>query len=70
MITTPTKKINMVTYFEILTIKLYVIYILIMHIKSHANQILFIIQLIFLCIILDNKNMKFKYLINDIAINL
>ena len=26
-------------------------------------------KLIFLCIILDYKNLKFKYLINDVAIN-
>ena len=40
--------------------------------KFHANRMLFSIQSInyFLCIILDYKNSKFKYLIDDIAIDL
>ena len=41
------------------------------YVKFHINQILFIIQFLiyFLCIILDYRNLKFKYLINDIPID-
>jgi len=46
MATTPTKKINIATYFKNLTIKLYVFYILIMHVKFRINQILFTIRCI------------------------
>ena len=53
MVTTHTKKINMVIYFENLTIRLYVFY----------NKFYF------LCIILNYKNSKFKHLINNITIN-
>ena len=53
MVTTHTKKINMVIYFENLTIRLYVFY----------NK------LYFLCIILNYKNLKFKHLIDNITIN-
>ena len=43
-----------------------------MHIKFHLNWMLFTIRSIklFLCIILDHKNLKFKHLIDDIAINI
>ena len=58
----------MTTYFENLTIKLYFIYILKKQVKFHVNKIkgfffmLFTIRFInlFLCIILDYKNSKFK----------
>ena len=46
MITTPTKKINMVTYFNNLTVELHVFYVLNTHIKFYINWILFTIQLI------------------------
>ena len=35
--TIPSKKINIVTYFENLTIELYVFYVLNMHIKFYIN---------------------------------
>ena len=53
MATTPTKKINVVIYFENLTIRWYVFY----------NKFYF------LCIILNYKNLKFKHLIDNITIN-
>ena len=55
MITTLTKKINMITYFKNLTVGFHVLYDLInMDVKFCANRILFIIQSInlILCIIL------------------
>ena len=55
----------MTTYFENLT----TLYILIMHIKFCINRKLFTIQSInlFLYITLNYKNLKFKYLIDDIV---
>ena len=53
MATTLTKKINVVIYFENLTIRWYVFY----------NKFYF------LCIILNYKNLKFKHLIDNITIN-
>ena len=52
-------------------VKLYVLYILNMHVQFYANRMLFIIWSInlFLYIVLDYKNLKFKYLIDGIAIN-
>ena len=44
MTTTPTKKINMVVYFNNLTIELHVLYVLNTHTKFHVNWILFTIQ--------------------------
>ena len=63
---------NRYLYLENLIIRLHVLYILNTHIKFHVNWILFTIRFInlFLCIILDYKNLKFKYLIDDIVINL
>ena len=57
--------------FEILTVGLHSLYVLNTHVKFRSNRILFIIQSInlFLCIILDPKNLKFKHLINYITIN-
>ena len=58
--------------FENLTIKLHAIYILNKDIKFCLNRKLFTIQLInlFLFIILDDKNIKFKHLIDVITIYL
>ena len=41
------------------------------HVKCHTNLILFTIQLrnLFLCIILNYKNLKFEHLIDDIVID-
>ena len=44
MATSPTKKINIATYFENLTVKLHVFYVLNTHIKFHVSQMLFIIR--------------------------
>ena len=57
----------MVTYFENLTIGLYVLYILNTHVKFRANQMLFIVQSItyFLYIILN-----YKILIDNITIDI
>jgi len=55
----------MITYFENLTI----FYFLIIHIKFCVNRKLFNIQSInlFLYLTLNYKNLKFKYLIDDIV---
>ena len=62
----------MTTYFENLTIGLHVLYILNTHVKIRVNWMLFTISSInlFLYIILNYKNLKFKYLIDDIAIDI
>ena len=62
----------MTTYFENLTIGLHVLYILNTHVKIRVNWMLFTISSInlFLYIILNYKNLKFKYLIDDIVIDL
>ena len=59
--TTLTKQINIITFFENLTVELYVLYVLKTYVKFHANRILYIIQslIFFLCIILYFKNSKF-----------
>jgi len=61
----------MTIYFSNLTFRLHVFYVLNMHVKFQANQMLFTIRFVtyFSCTILDYKNLKFKYLINDITIN-
>ena len=41
---TLTKKINMTTYFENLTVGLHVLYVLNIHVKFHSNRILFTIK--------------------------
>ena len=47
------------------------LFIFLIRVKFHVNYILFIIQSIyFLCMILNYKNLKFKYLINDMVIGL
>ena len=58
--------------FENRTVRFYVIYVLNMHIKFGWNQILFAIRSInlFLCIVLDHKMLKFKHLIDNLAIDL
>ena len=53
------------TYFENLTIRLLVLYVLNIHVKFLINQL---INLFFIHI-LDYKNLKFKYLIDKIVIN-
>ena len=63
-----TQKIYIVTYFENLTIKLYVFYVLNTYIKFYVNWILFIIR--FINLFFMHKNLKFKYLINNIIIDL
>ena len=65
------KIINMSTYFENLTIKFHILYIFNTYVKFRINQILFIILFInllyiYIYIILYHKNMKFKYLIDEI----
>ena len=62
----------MTTYFENLTIGLHVLYILNTHVKFRVNWMLFTISSInlFLYIILNYKNLKFKYLIDDIDIDI
>ena len=42
--TTLTKKINIITFFENLTVELYVLYVLKTYVKFHANRMLYIIQ--------------------------
>ena len=43
MTTSPTTKIYKVTYFEKITVRLHVLYVLNKHIKFHVNQMLFTI---------------------------
>ena len=65
------KQINMTTHFENLTVELIVLNVLKTQVKFHVNWILFTIRFInlFLCIILDYKNLKFKYFIDKITID-
>ena len=44
----PSKKINIVIYFENLTIELYILYVLNIHIKFYINRMLFTIRFIIL----------------------
>ena len=62
----------MTTFFENLTIELHVLYILNTHVKFLVNWMLFTISSInlFLYIILNYKNLKFKYLIDYIDIDI
>ena len=62
----------MITYFENFNVKLYVLYILKTREISCQSEVVYylIYKLIFLCIIFDNKNSKFKELSNDIAIDI
>ena len=46
LVTTPTKTINMIIYFENLIVVLYGFYIFKTHVKFHVNWILFTIQFI------------------------
>ena len=62
-----TQKIYIVIYFENLTIKLYVFYVLNTYIKFYVNWILFIIR--FINLFFMHKNLKFKYLIDNIIID-
>ena len=63
--TTPTNKINMTIYFKNLTIRLHVLYVLNTHVKFCVDRMLFIIRFmnLFLRIITNYKNLKFKYFI-------
>ena len=63
-----TQKIYIVIYFENLTSKLYVFYVLNTYIKFYVNWILFIIR--FINLFCMHKNLKFKYLIDNIIIDL
>ena len=67
MLQLPLNKISIVTYFENLIVRLHVIY------TFNTRQLdvftLWFIKL-FLCIILDYKNLQFKQLIDAIPINL
>ena len=60
MTTTPTNKINNVTYFKKLTIELYVLYVLNTYVKFRFNHILFNIRLINLFFTYNFKLQKFK----------
>ena len=60
MATSPTKKINIATYFEILIVKLHVFYILIMHIKFRVNRMLFTIRCIKFLFISNFRLQKLK----------
>ena len=57
--------------FENLTIGWHFLYVYNMYVKFYSNQMLFTIQFINLFFIHDlrHKNLKFKYLIDNIAIN-
>ena len=57
--------------FENLTDLLRVLNVLNINVKFHSNRMIFTIQVVnlFLCIILDHKNLKFKYLIDNIIID-
>ena len=48
------------------------LYILNTLVKLYVNKIIFIVRSInlFLCIILDYKSLKYKHLIDEVAINL
>ena len=59
----------MVTYFENLNVKLYVIYVL-KHMLNFMSIRGYLLFNYFLCIILDNKNSKFKDLSDDITIDI
>ena len=56
--TTSTKKINMTIYFENITFKLHVLYILNTHVKFRTNQMLFTIRSINLIFIYNLKPYK------------
>ena len=62
-------------YFENLTVKWNILYVLNTYVKFHVNNILFTILstnlfyiYIYIYIILDYKNLKFKHLIDNIII--
>ena len=57
--------------FENLTNLLRVFYVLNINVKFRSNRMIFTIRVVnlFLCIILDHKNLKFKYLIDNIIID-
>ena len=60
-VTILTKQIYMATYFENLTIKLHVLYVLKTNVKFHVNQMLFTIQSISIYIFIYNfRSQKLK----------
>ena len=62
------KKINKTTYFENVTVRLYVFYVLInTHVKFCVNQILFTIRAFFFYIIVHYRDLKFKHMINNLT---
>ena len=65
-------KINIITYFENLTIELHVLYALNTHVKFVliGYYLLYDLQAYILCIILNYKNLQFKKFIDDIVIDL
>ena len=67
MLQLPLNKISIVTYFENLIVRLHVIYTF--NTRQSDVFTLWFIKL-FLCIILDYKNLQFKQLIDTIPINL
>ena len=60
MITISTKKINIAIYFENLTIRLRVLYVLNMHTKFHVNQMLVTIRSINLFLMHNCRLQKLK----------
>ena len=66
MLQLPLNKISIVTYFENLIVRLHVIYTF--NTRQSDVFTLWFIKL-FLCIILDYKNLQFKQLIDDITID-
>jgi len=64
-------KICITTYFENLSVELYVLYAFNTHVKfvSIRYYLLYDLQAYILCIILNYKNLPFKQYIDNIAIN-
>ena len=60
MTTIPTEKISMFIYFESLSARVLVLYVLNMHIKLHVNQTLFTIRSINLFLIHNFKLQKLE----------
>jgi len=61
----------MTTYFENPSVGLHILYILNTHVKFRIDWVLYYsIYKLILCIILIYKSLKFKYLIDDMTIDL
>ena len=65
-----TKKINITTYFENLTFLFFFLIFNTHQILYQSDIIYYLIQKLFLCIILNYKNLKFNHFIDDIDINI